>query len=120
MKQLKIYIAGSVQGRHIEEAIQHFKKAETYLSKHYETCNPVTIIQDENAYRERNLFPPLNDKDHRDVIMMHCISNLVICDAIYLLEGWEASKGATIEKKVAEAMEKIIMYEKNELPCQNH
>lgn len=120
MKRLKLYIAGSVKGRPIEEAIQHFKKAEQELSPYYETCNPVTLIQEENAYRESNFLPPLNDKDHRDVIMMHCISNLVICDAIYLLEGWESSNGATIEKKVAEAMGKLIMYEKNELPCQNH
>ena len=120
MKKLKVYIAGSVKGRPIEEAIQHFKQAETYLSQHYEITNPVTVIQEENRWRERKHLPPLTDQDHRDIIMMHCIAKLVICDAIYLLIGWEDSAGAVIEKKVAEAMGKIIMYEKNELPCQNH
>ena len=39
------------------------------------------------------------------------IQALLICDKIYLLKGWESSKGATLEKNIAEALGYTVEYQ---------
>jgi hypothetical protein len=41
----------------------------------------------------------------KDILM------LIECDAIYMLSDWESSKGAMIEKFVAQFSDKKIIYE---------
>ena len=40
--------------------------------------------------------------------MRRDIAELVTCDAIYLLPGWEASKGATLEHHIAERLGLLV------------
>lgn len=43
------------------------------------------------------------------------IKLLMDCDAIYLLKGWEDSKGARIEKELAESLGYRIIKEEYEI-----
>jgi len=41
--------------------------------------------------------------DYADFLKLD-IQALLLCDKIYMLKGWENSKGATLEKSIAEAL----------------
>lgn len=43
--------------------------------------------------------------------MRHGIQLLTVCDAIYMLEGWDRSPGATLERRIAGELDLIFMYE---------
>ena len=43
--------------------------------------------------------------------MAVCLWHLLWCDAVLMLRGWDMSRGARIEHKVAEILGKVIMYE---------
>lgn len=50
-------------------------------------------------------------KEELGTIMARDIEALSLCDAIYLLIGWEGSQGARIEKAFADMVGLEIMYE---------
>lgn len=43
--------------------------------------------------------------------MAVCLWHLLWCDAVLFLRGWDMSRGARIEHRVAEILGKVIMYE---------
>lgn len=89
---MKIYISGQITGLFIEEAKKQFKEAEVLLKeKGHEVINPFNIIPD-------NPNPKWED------YMLADIKELFSCEAIYLLSNWYLSKGARIEKHIAEEM----------------
>tara|TARA_R100000951_G_scaffold2179_2_gene3704 strand:+ start:702 stop:1223 length:522 start_codon:yes stop_codon:yes gene_type:complete len=90
----KIYIAGPMTGR--ENANRKaFNTAASWLSmKGYIVLNPA-ILPDGLSQKEYMQI---------DIAMIQC------CDAIYLLDGWEDSKGANAECSLAEKLGlKIIL-----------
>ena len=95
---MKIYIRGKITG--IEEtAPQLFKAAEEFLkAKGYEVVNPMTINHD-------------HDKSWLNYMKTDIIA-LMECDAIFMLENWEESKGALIENFNAIALGYDIIYQK--------
>ena len=89
---MKVYISGQITGLPIDEAKQKFAKVEILLKeKGHEAINPFNIIP--NVLR-----PKWED------YMLADIKELFTCDAIYLLDNWHLSKGARIEKRIAEEM----------------
>lgn len=40
-----------------------------------------------------------------------CLSMLDACEAVFLIDGWENSKGARIEKAYAEYQGKLVIYD---------
>jgi hypothetical protein len=48
--------------------------------------------------------------------MRRDIAELVTCDTIFLLPGWQASKGAQLEHHIAERLELTIIYPEVEWP----
>lgn len=90
----KIYIAGRITG--YKEFKKHFGKAESMLKNFgYIVLNPA------------ELPTGLSQEEY----MIICIPMLQICDAIYMLEGWEDSVGANIEHSLAKQAGKKIFYE---------
>lgn len=80
----RIYISGPITGTdHYQEA---FKKAEEELGKEgFETVNPASVFQ------------ALPDGMEYEEIMAVDLCLLNMCSSIYMLEGWEKSRGANRE-----------------------
>lgn len=94
----KIYISGQISGLPYDEVVAKFKEAEERLqAQGYETVNPLNNGIPYNAPWEMHVA--------KDVEL------LMGCDTIYLLPDWQQSKGATLEKKIAEFTGKNINYQ---------
>lgn len=87
-----IYISGKMSG------VKDFNKplfnrvASTLRELGKEVFNPAEIKIDTTG---------LNDKQIWQTYMDVCIPALELCESIYLLNGWETSKGAKLELKRA-------------------
>ena len=58
------------------------------------------------------LNPAMLPTDMRDEAYMPiCMAMLEQADVLYLLRGWEASMGASIEKAYAEYQNKLVVYD---------
>jgi|SRR5690606_6118751 len=97
---MKIYISGPISGLPIEVYTKAFKEAETILLKEgWEVVNPVTLDHDHEAASKIEC-----PKERWAFYMDKCISALLRCDAIYMLKGWDISKGARVEIFIAMAL----------------
>lgn len=104
---MKIYISGPISGLPIEVYTKAFKEAEdTLLMEGWEVVNPVTLDHDHEAASKIEC-----PKERWAFYMDKCISALLRCDAIYMLKGWEKSKGASVEMSIANAFDFKIIYQ---------
>lgn len=95
---MKVYISGQISNRDINEAKEHFSNAERdLLNWKYEPISPF-----DNGLSESDSWEEHMKKD---------IEMLSECEAIYMLVGWEKSKGAIIEKAIAENFGKKVWFE---------
>jgi len=98
-----IYIAGKFRGGNHWEIHQNVTHAEEAIPKligmGYAPICPHKMTE--------NLQGLFSDKRYLDI----CIELLARCDAIYMLKGWEASRGATIELELAESLDLEVLYE---------
>lgn len=96
---MKVYISGSISARPLDEARDQFRRAKEYLQEQgHTTVSPMENSLPRSASWEKHLSI--------DIIL------LLGCDAIYLLQGWEISRGATLERMIAIETGKTIIYEK--------
>lgn len=87
-KQKKIYISGPIARFNIEERKTAFLRVQHQLeSLGHEPVNPFD-----------NGVP---DEEHWRVHMRADIAMLLDCDAIFMMPGWELSKGCKLELDVA-------------------
>lgn len=95
---MKIYISGAITGT--DDYMERFAKAEKELTEHgYSVINPAKV----NAQLPE-------DTNYEDYMKMSfCM--LDMCEAIYMLQGWNESCGANRELGYAMAKDKVIMYE---------
>lgn len=93
---MKIYIAGKVRG--LKNYKEVFKKAEKELqNKGNITLNPAELPEG------------LHWTDYMKI----CIPMLEVAEAIYLLNNWQDSTGAKVEKAYAECQGKEIIYQED-------
>lgn len=96
----KIYISGPITGT--DDYVIRFSFAEKILKNKYPDCeivNPVTLNKDLSPGTEWRVY------------MAECLRALCLCDAVYMLHRWSYSRGAMIEKKVAENIGLKVIYE---------
>lgn len=92
MKQ-KIYISGPMTG-YTDLNFPAFFKAEEKLQKlWFDTVNPARL----NPPKPDNV----SEQDYWYTCMRNDIKALMDCDSIVMLDGWEKSKGAVIERDLA-------------------
>ena len=98
---MRVYISGGITG--VENYKHYFDKAEEKLkSEGHEVINPAVFDE---------LLPKLTYEE----FMKFDIFLLDMCDAIYMLKGWQKSRGANREYGYALAMDKIILEEQDGL-----
>lgn len=94
----KIYISGAIAHHDLQERKKAFAHAECYLDlKGYEPVNPFNNgLPDDAHWREH---------------MRADIALLLQCDCIFMLQGWELSKGAKLELDVASSCGIEVLFE---------
>ena len=95
---MKIYISGKISGTDLTETRKRFAAVAKAMKRiGVEPVNPL-----ENG---------LTEHDSWEAHMLKDIADLLHCNAIYMLQGWEESKGARIEHYIATKKRMPIMYE---------
>lgn len=88
----RIYIAGKVTGLPIHEVTMKFGTAQKQIEEMgFIALNPLELVNDWKATWQN--------------AMKICISKLATADAVVLLDNWEQSKGAKIEKQLADDLD---------------
>jgi hypothetical protein len=96
---MKIYIAGKITGLDWYEAFNNFCKADDMLvAAGHEPINPMKKVSEQEGYSWADY-------------MKEDIPLLLSCDAIYLLSDWGDSKGARLEKVIAEELGMELIFE---------
>lgn len=96
----RIYISLPISHYDIAERRAYAQKVETALKSFYpEVCNP--------------LNNGIDEREHWSVHMKKDIQLLLECDAIYMCEGWEWSKGCKLEHDIATTCGLSVKYEKD-------
>lgn len=96
---MKIYIAGKITGCNLYDAQEKFLKAEQMLlSCGHKPVNPMAKVSEQENYSWADY-------------MKEDIPLLLACDAIYLLPDWADSKGARLEKIIAEELGMTLIFE---------
>lgn len=95
---MRVYISGAISG--IDDYGERFANAEKQLiGQGYSVVNPAsidTVLPQDMTYEEH---------------MTIDFALLDICEAVYMLQGWNKSCGANREYGYALAKDKIIMFE---------
>lgn len=97
---MRIYISGKISGLPYKEAEQRFEDAEALLTElGFEVINPLKNGLATHEEWIRHLC--------KDIEMLHS------CDAIYMMDNWTTSTGASIEYDIAIRTGKDIWFESN-------
>lgn len=91
----RAYIAGPMTGMPDLNFPAFNQAAATLRASGFEVVNPAEINPDHTMEWEE--------------CMRRDIAELVRCDSIYMLPGWERSKGATLEHHIAERLGMLIL-----------
>ena len=98
VENMKIYLSGKISGTDLTHTRKRFSSVADKLQVlGYEVTNPLCNGLPETA--------PWEEYIAKDII------NLIDCEGIYMLQGWEDSQGARIEHAVAKEIGLKVMYE---------
>jgi len=107
---MKIYIAVPMTGLPAFNFPAFFKAEEDLTKEGYEVVNPARLDGMDTTGMQGNLdeVPDFSLKD----AMKRNMAAICDCDAIYMLKGWEKSRGALIEIQLASYLSLKIKYER--------
>ena len=100
----RIYIAGPMTGKPDLNRAEFLNASIEIVGKHEELCD---IVNPHHVGAAREWTESTCVRTIAEELLKH----LVICDAIYMLRGWQDSKGATAEHAVAKWIGLEIIYQ---------
>lgn len=103
---MKVYISGQISGLDYEDARARFDKAEDFLKGlGVDTVNPMDNGLPEESTWIQHLC--------KDLELLHD------CSHIYMIDGWQLSRGACIEYDFAVRTGKSVLFESSIIRCQD-
>jgi len=96
MSKTKLYIAGKVTGLDRKQTLLKFERAELKLKQYYRVVNPTRIVPPGASW---------------ELAMRQCIIEMLDCQVVYMLNDWEDSDGAKVERDIATICGIEIQYE---------
>ena len=97
-----VYLSGKITGCKKEETVKKFEKFEKNFSK--------------SGYRV--ISPLKNGLPWNVPWLLHMMLDIILlvfrADCVFFMADWKQSRGAKIEKKIAEATGKLILVEDND------
>ena len=94
---MKVYIAGKITGVEREITLKKFENARAKLTREGHSVLVPTVL------------PVLEELTHEDYMHV-CFAMIDVCDAVYFLPDWYASKGAIKELAYAKKHNKKIIF----------
>lgn len=95
---MKIYISGKITGLPLPEARQRFEDAAVFLAEiGFDPVNPLNNGLESSATWQEH--------------MVADIRLLLDCDAIFMMDGWMESRGASIEYDIANRLNMDVWFE---------
>lgn len=105
MKKQRVYISGRISGLSRQDYLSQFKRAEVKLERlGYKVCNPTKALPSRFLWIYKMLGYNLT--------LIYDLWLLSRCDKIYMLDGWENSRGARLEHTCAESfgIKELILF----------
>lgn len=104
---MKIYISGAISGLRLADAKNNFEAMEIILrNAGHEPINPIKVGLPEGQEYTWTEY------------MLADLPYVFECDAIYMLNNWEQSTGARIERNICVEMGKPVYYQASNVPVQ--
>lgn len=101
---MRVYVAGPISGT--TDAAERFGHATRLLrAAGYDAVNPMESTDPETTYNVPESFR--ETEEYRSIVMA-CLEQVRTCDAICMLTGWQASRGACAEKALANALGLLV------------
>lgn len=94
---MKIYVSGPMTGIEDFNRPAFFFAENSLLEEGHQVVNPAKV----------NLGPGAKWEDYMRVDL----AGMLDCEGIYMLKGWEASKGANLELHIAKSLGFAVMHE---------
>lgn len=96
---MKVYISGGISGLHDGNRLAFAMAEKHWMERGHAAINPHVLCAH------------LPDPKVWEDCMRECLVALQLCDAIWMLKGWELSKGACMEHEKALQLGLKVMYE---------
>lgn len=110
---MKVYISGAISGLAQAEYSDLFGRAEAaLLNEGHDPVNPLKVLAcaDEECNTSGEKKKDGSYLHHYSCYMKHDLLAMLECDAIAMLPNWLTSKGANIEKTVAQVCGMQVMF----------
>ena len=115
---MKIYIAGKMRGVPYYNFPAFDEAKKKLQASGWEVQSPADMDRmvgfDAMACKSNHDWNSTPDGFSKIDCVTRCIEAVMVCDAIYMLDGWDKSKGARAEKAVAEWMGKDVIYDNDQ------
>jgi hypothetical protein len=103
-KQNKIYISGPISGLARKEYMGRFAEVEGMLKRRgYRVMNPTRLAPCRWAWIYWAMEKLLGSDTAYRTMLAYDLWHLMRCDAIFMLHGWQHSRGAKTEQAAAKA-----------------
>lgn len=106
----RIYVAGPMSGKPDLNFTLFNSEAARLRALGYEVINPAEINGGESELAQCKVMTAQQLKEHWRRCMVADITQMVTCDGVALLPGWQHSKGASLEAHIAQELGLMVRY----------